>query len=121
MFVLQPVCGVFSSRFRPFSSGGQLPLFLFFMISPALIHDPSSIQIFTQKLIIIFIIIIFIIIIEILKNNNYFLATLIAITALINLFFYRCLIYSTSLTTFPTNDNSINIHQKNSTCHTCLT
>lgn len=46
------------------------------------------------------------IIAELLKNNNLILATLIAITALINLFFYTRLIYSTSLTTFPTNNNS---------------
>nr|WRO39203.1 NADH dehydrogenase subunit 2 [Eothenomys olitor] len=46
------------------------------------------------------------IITELLKNNNLILATLMAMTALINLFFYTRLIYSTSLTTFPTNSNS---------------
>nr|UZH93665.1 NADH dehydrogenase subunit 2 [Reithrodontomys mexicanus] len=47
-----------------------------------------------------------IIITELLKNNNTILATLMAMTALINLFFYTRLIYSTTLTTFPTNNNS---------------
>nr|UFR83465.1 NADH dehydrogenase subunit 2 [Synaptomys cooperi] len=52
------------------------------------------------------------IITELLKNNNLMLATLMAMTALINLFFYTRLIYSTSLTTFPTNNNSkMYIHQ----------
>lgn len=52
------------------------------------------------------------IITELIKNNNLSLATLIAITALINLFFYTRLIYSTSLTTFPSNNNSkMYIHQ----------
>nr|UFR83257.1 NADH dehydrogenase subunit 2 [Myopus schisticolor] len=46
------------------------------------------------------------IITELLKNNNLTLATLMAMIALINLFFYTRLIYSTSLTTFPTNNNS---------------
>nr|YP_010460130.1 NADH dehydrogenase subunit 2 [Chionomys nivalis]UUC05206.1 NADH dehydrogenase subunit 2 [Chionomys nivalis] len=46
------------------------------------------------------------IITELLKNNSLFLATLMAMTALINLFFYTRLIYSTSLTIFPTNNNS---------------
>nr|YP_009433771.1 NADH dehydrogenase subunit 2 [Ondatra zibethicus]UPH84172.1 NADH dehydrogenase subunit 2 [Neogale vison]ANO44480.1 NADH dehydrogenase subunit 2 [Ondatra zibethicus]ART33086.1 NADH dehydrogenase subunit 2 [Ondatra zibethicus]QHR79639.1 NADH dehydrogenase subunit 2 [Ondatra zibethicus]QJC59591.1 NADH dehydrogenase subunit 2 [Ondatra zibethicus] len=46
------------------------------------------------------------IITELLKNNNLTIATLMAMTALINLFFYTRLIYSTSLTTFPTNNNS---------------
>nr|YP_009354359.1 NADH dehydrogenase subunit 2 [Dicrostonyx groenlandicus]AQZ59710.1 NADH dehydrogenase subunit 2 [Dicrostonyx groenlandicus]QHI40058.1 NADH dehydrogenase subunit 2 [Dicrostonyx groenlandicus]QHI40071.1 NADH dehydrogenase subunit 2 [Dicrostonyx groenlandicus]QHI40097.1 NADH dehydrogenase subunit 2 [Dicrostonyx groenlandicus] len=46
------------------------------------------------------------IITELLKNNNIILSTLMAMTALINLFFYTRLIYSTSLTTFPTNNNS---------------
>nr|YP_009655123.1 NADH dehydrogenase subunit 2 [Phodopus sungorus]QCL17054.1 NADH dehydrogenase subunit 2 [Phodopus sungorus] len=43
---------------------------------------------------------------ELLKNNNYILATSMAMAALINLFFYTRLIYSTSLTTFPTNNTS---------------
>ncbi|YP_009756925.1 NADH dehydrogenase subunit 2 (mitochondrion) [Peromyscus eremicus] len=47
-----------------------------------------------------------IIITELLKNNNVILATLMAMMALINLFFYTRLIYSTTLTTFPTNNNS---------------
>nr|QHI39525.1 NADH dehydrogenase subunit 2 [Dicrostonyx torquatus] len=52
------------------------------------------------------------IITELLKNNNTILSTLMAMTALINLFFYTRLIYSTSLTTFPTNNNSkMFIHQ----------
>nr|QHI39382.1 NADH dehydrogenase subunit 2 [Dicrostonyx torquatus]QHI39616.1 NADH dehydrogenase subunit 2 [Dicrostonyx torquatus]QHI39629.1 NADH dehydrogenase subunit 2 [Dicrostonyx torquatus]QHI39642.1 NADH dehydrogenase subunit 2 [Dicrostonyx torquatus] len=52
------------------------------------------------------------IITELLKNNNMILSTLMAMTALINLFFYTRLIYSTSLTTFPTNNNSkMFIHQ----------
>nr|YP_009049041.1 NADH dehydrogenase subunit 2 [Cricetulus kamensis]AIE11606.1 NADH dehydrogenase subunit 2 [Cricetulus kamensis] len=46
------------------------------------------------------------IITELSKNNNLILATLMAITALMNLFFYTRLIYSTSLTIFPTNNNS---------------
>nr|YP_010038681.1 NADH dehydrogenase subunit 2 [Ellobius talpinus]QOY44661.1 NADH dehydrogenase subunit 2 [Ellobius talpinus] len=46
------------------------------------------------------------IITELLKNNNPILATLMAMAALINLFFYTRLIYSTALTTFPTNNNS---------------
>nr|YP_010166969.1 NADH dehydrogenase subunit 2 [Microtus chrotorrhinus]QRW36203.1 NADH dehydrogenase subunit 2 [Microtus chrotorrhinus] len=52
------------------------------------------------------------IITELMKNNNLSLATLMAMTALINLFFYTRLIYSTSLTTFPSNNNSkMYIHQ----------
>nr|YP_009414131.1 NADH dehydrogenase subunit 2 [Peromyscus attwateri]ASN66824.1 NADH dehydrogenase subunit 2 [Peromyscus attwateri] len=47
-----------------------------------------------------------IIITELLKNNNITLATLMAMMALINLFFYTRLIYSTTLTVFPTNNNS---------------
>nr|YP_010902318.1 NADH dehydrogenase subunit 2 [Neodon clarkei]QYK92110.1 NADH dehydrogenase subunit 2 [Neodon clarkei] len=43
---------------------------------------------------------------ELMKNNNLSLATLMAMAALINLFFYTRLIYSTSLTTFPSNNNS---------------
>lgn len=42
---------------------------------------------------------------ELLKNNSLILATIMAIIALINLFFYTRIIYSTSLTTFPTNNN----------------
>nr|YP_009414144.1 NADH dehydrogenase subunit 2 [Neotoma mexicana]ASN66837.1 NADH dehydrogenase subunit 2 [Neotoma mexicana] len=45
------------------------------------------------------------IIYELLKNNNTLLATIMAMMALINLFFYMRLVYSTSLTTFPTNNN----------------
>uniref|UniRef100_UPI0030E137A2 NADH dehydrogenase subunit 2 n=1 Tax=Microtus obscurus TaxID=523745 RepID=UPI0030E137A2 len=52
------------------------------------------------------------IITELMTNNNLSLATLMAMTALINLFFYTRLIYSTSLTTFPSNSNSkMFIHQ----------
>nr|QOU10236.1 NADH dehydrogenase subunit 2 [Millardia meltada] len=47
-----------------------------------------------------------IIISELLKNNSPTLATLMAMMALLNLFFYTRLIYSTSLTMFPTNNNS---------------
>ncbi|YP_009538417.1 NADH dehydrogenase subunit 2 (mitochondrion) [Peromyscus maniculatus bairdii] len=51
---------------------------------------------------------------ELLKNNNIMLATLMAMTALINLFFYTRLIYSTTLTTFPTNNNSkMSLHHTN--------
>nr|WCR48304.1 NADH dehydrogenase subunit 2 [Otomys typus helleri] len=47
-----------------------------------------------------------IIITELLKNNCLIMATLMAMMALLNLFFYTRLIYSTSLTMFPTNNNS---------------
>nr|QOU10119.1 NADH dehydrogenase subunit 2 [Aethomys hindei] len=47
-----------------------------------------------------------IIITELLKNNCTIMATLMAMMALLNLFFYTRLIYSTSLTMFPTNNNS---------------
>lgn len=46
------------------------------------------------------------IIYELLKNNCIMLATAISMIALINLFFYTRIIYSTSLTMFPTNNNS---------------
>nr|YP_010028991.1 NADH dehydrogenase subunit 2 [Grammomys selousi]QOU09795.1 NADH dehydrogenase subunit 2 [Grammomys selousi] len=46
------------------------------------------------------------IITELLKNNCTVTATLMAMMALLNLFFYTRLIYSTSLTMFPTNNNS---------------
>nr|QOU09988.1 NADH dehydrogenase subunit 2 [Hybomys sp. n. VVB-2020] len=46
------------------------------------------------------------IITELLKNNCLITATLMAMMALLNLFFYTRLIYSTSLTMFPTNNNS---------------
>nr|YP_009092270.1 NADH dehydrogenase subunit 2 [Mus fragilicauda]AHZ60941.1 NADH dehydrogenase subunit 2 [Mus fragilicauda] len=49
---------------------------------------------------------------ELMKNNCLIMATLMAMMALLNLFFYTRLIYSTSLTTFPTNNNSkMTIHQ----------
>nr|YP_010429140.1 NADH dehydrogenase subunit 2 [Serengetimys pernanus]USQ66568.1 NADH dehydrogenase subunit 2 [Serengetimys pernanus] len=48
-----------------------------------------------------------VIITELLKNNCLTLATTMAMMALLNLFFYTRLIYSTSLTTFPTNNNSM--------------
>nr|YP_009414416.1 NADH dehydrogenase subunit 2 [Neotomodon alstoni]ASN66967.1 NADH dehydrogenase subunit 2 [Neotomodon alstoni] len=55
-----------------------------------------------------------IIISELLKNNNIVLATLMAMMALINLFFYTRLIYSTTLTTFPTNNNfKMSLHHNN--------
>nr|YP_010429231.1 NADH dehydrogenase subunit 2 [Praomys morio]USQ66737.1 NADH dehydrogenase subunit 2 [Praomys morio] len=47
-----------------------------------------------------------IIITELLKNNCMILTTMMAMMALLNLFFYTRLIYSTSLTMFPTNNNS---------------
>lgn len=47
-----------------------------------------------------------IIIKELVSNNNIILPTLIAITALLNLFFYIRLIYSTSLTLFPSPNNT---------------
>nr|YP_010985574.1 NADH dehydrogenase subunit 2 [Chiromyscus langbianis]WOK81846.1 NADH dehydrogenase subunit 2 [Chiromyscus langbianis] len=43
---------------------------------------------------------------ELLKNKSLIMATLMAMMALLNLFFYTRLIYSTSLTMFPTNNNS---------------
>nr|YP_009453846.1 NADH dehydrogenase subunit 2 [Lenothrix canus]ASP44933.1 NADH dehydrogenase subunit 2 [Lenothrix canus] len=43
---------------------------------------------------------------ELLKNSSFILSTLMAMMALLNLFFYTRLIYSTSLTMFPTNNNS---------------
>nr|ASM92885.1 NADH dehydrogenase subunit 2 [Apodemus agrarius] len=46
------------------------------------------------------------IITELLKNNCLIITTMMAIMALLNLFFYTRLIYSTSLTMFPTNNNS---------------
>nr|QHB76969.1 NADH dehydrogenase subunit 2 [Hylomyscus endorobae] len=46
-----------------------------------------------------------IIITELLNNNCFILTTMMAMMALLNLFFYTRLIYSTSLTTFPTNNN----------------
>nr|YP_010029173.1 NADH dehydrogenase subunit 2 [Dasymys incomtus]QOU10106.1 NADH dehydrogenase subunit 2 [Dasymys incomtus] len=46
------------------------------------------------------------IITELLKNNCLTMATLMAMMALLNLFFYTRLIYSISLTMFPTNNNS---------------
>nr|QHB76458.1 NADH dehydrogenase subunit 2 [Hylomyscus aeta] len=46
-----------------------------------------------------------IIITELLNNDCLILTTMMAMMALLNLFFYTRLIYSTSLTTFPTNNN----------------
>nr|YP_009453755.1 NADH dehydrogenase subunit 2 [Bunomys penitus]ASP44764.1 NADH dehydrogenase subunit 2 [Bunomys penitus] len=43
---------------------------------------------------------------ELLKNNCSILPTLMAMMALLNLFFYTRLIYSMALTMFPTNNNS---------------
>nr|ASP44920.1 NADH dehydrogenase subunit 2 [Leopoldamys edwardsi] len=43
---------------------------------------------------------------ELLKNNSPTMSTLMAMMALLNLFFYMRLIYSTSLTMFPINNNS---------------
>nr|AIW63844.1 NADH dehydrogenase subunit 2 [Microcebus tanosi] len=47
-----------------------------------------------------------IIIQELTKNNNIIVATMMAIMALLNLYFYMRLIYSTSLTLFPTPNNT---------------
>nr|QOE76170.1 NADH dehydrogenase subunit 2 [Stenocephalemys albipes] len=47
-----------------------------------------------------------IIITELLKNNCIILTTMMAMMALLNLFFYTRMIYSISLTMFPTNNNS---------------
>nr|AHG32124.1 NADH dehydrogenase subunit 2 [Mus musculus musculus] len=47
-----------------------------------------------------------IIITELMKNNCLIMATLMAMMALLNLFFYTRLIYSTSLTMLPTNNDS---------------
>nr|UFR83348.1 NADH dehydrogenase subunit 2 [Microtus cabrerae] len=61
------------------------------------------------------------IITELMKNNNLPLATLMAMAALINLFFYTRLIYSTSLTTFPSNTNSnMYIHQNHTKINNLL-
>nr|YP_010029134.1 NADH dehydrogenase subunit 2 [Hybomys planifrons]QOU10040.1 NADH dehydrogenase subunit 2 [Hybomys planifrons] len=57
------------------------------------------------------------IITELLKNNCPTMATLMAMMALLNLFFYTRLIYSTSLTTFPTNSNSKMMSQHESSKH----
>nr|QUL60410.1 NADH dehydrogenase subunit 2 [Rhombomys opimus] len=43
---------------------------------------------------------------ELLKNNSVMLATFMAMTALLNLFFYTRLIYFTALTMFPSNNLS---------------
>nr|AMN14466.1 NADH dehydrogenase subunit 2 [Brachiones przewalskii] len=51
---------------------------------------------------------------ELLKNNNVILTTLMAMSALLNLFFYTRLIYSTALTVFPTsNISKMTYHQTN--------
>nr|ACJ35348.1 NADH dehydrogenase subunit 2 [Chiroderma villosum] len=42
---------------------------------------------------------------ELTKNNNIILSTFMAITALLNLYFYMRLTYSTALTMFPTTNN----------------
>nr|WPW52127.1 NADH dehydrogenase subunit 2 [Mus musculus domesticus] len=47
-----------------------------------------------------------VIITELMKNNCLIMATLMTMMALLNLFFYTRLIYSTSLTMFPTINNS---------------
>nr|ACJ35384.1 NADH dehydrogenase subunit 2 [Platyrrhinus lineatus]ACJ35385.1 NADH dehydrogenase subunit 2 [Platyrrhinus lineatus]ACJ35386.1 NADH dehydrogenase subunit 2 [Platyrrhinus lineatus]ACJ35387.1 NADH dehydrogenase subunit 2 [Platyrrhinus lineatus] len=43
---------------------------------------------------------------ELTKNNNIIMSTFMAITALLNLYFYMRLTYSTSLTMFPTTNNT---------------
>nr|Q330H3.1 RecName: Full=NADH-ubiquinone oxidoreductase chain 2; AltName: Full=NADH dehydrogenase subunit 2 [Balantiopteryx plicata]AAS91384.1 NADH dehydrogenase subunit 2 [Balantiopteryx plicata] len=55
---------------------------------------------------------------ELTKNNNIILATLMAITALLNLFFYMRLAYTTSLTMFPTTNNMKMKWQLNTTNQT---
>nr|YP_009161633.1 NADH dehydrogenase subunit 2 [Meriones libycus]AKS10908.1 NADH dehydrogenase subunit 2 [Meriones libycus] len=51
---------------------------------------------------------------ELLKNNSAILTTLMAMAALLNLFFYTRLIYSSTLTIFPTNNISkMTYHQTN--------
>nr|YP_009092142.1 NADH dehydrogenase subunit 2 [Tamias sibiricus]AHA48105.1 NADH dehydrogenase subunit 2 [Tamias sibiricus] len=42
---------------------------------------------------------------ELVSNNNIILSTLMAMIALLNLFFYMRLVYSTSLTMFPSSNN----------------
>nr|YP_007025779.1 NADH dehydrogenase subunit 2 [Pteromys volans]AEX68553.1 NADH dehydrogenase subunit 2 [Pteromys volans]QCF39420.1 NADH dehydrogenase subunit 2 [Pteromys volans]QQL92573.1 NADH dehydrogenase subunit 2 [Pteromys volans]URQ16263.1 NADH dehydrogenase subunit 2 [Pteromys volans]URQ16277.1 NADH dehydrogenase subunit 2 [Pteromys volans] len=42
---------------------------------------------------------------ELVSNNNIIISTLMAMTALLNLYFYMRLIYSTSLTLFPSSNN----------------
>nr|YP_009466914.1 NADH dehydrogenase subunit 2 [Lonchorhina aurita]AOS49708.1 NADH dehydrogenase subunit 2 [Lonchorhina aurita] len=50
---------------------------------------------------------------ELTKNNNIILPTIMAITALLNLYFYMRLVYATSLTMFPTtNSTKIKWHFK---------
>nr|YP_009024081.1 NADH dehydrogenase subunit 2 [Petaurista alborufus]AFH57701.1 NADH dehydrogenase subunit 2 [Petaurista alborufus]WBF97276.1 NADH dehydrogenase subunit 2 [Petaurista alborufus] len=43
---------------------------------------------------------------ELVSNNNVIISTLMAVTALLNLYFYMRLIYSTSLTLFPSYNNT---------------
>ncbi|NP_008044.1 NADH dehydrogenase subunit 2 (mitochondrion) [Ornithorhynchus anatinus] len=43
---------------------------------------------------------------ELIKHDNMIMATVLAITALLNLFFYMRIIYSSTLTTFPTTNNN---------------
>nr|AEJ91466.1 NADH dehydrogenase subunit 2 [Aepyprymnus rufescens]AIG22851.1 NADH dehydrogenase subunit 2 [Aepyprymnus rufescens] len=43
---------------------------------------------------------------ELVSNNNVIIATLMALSALLNLFFYMRIIYATTLTMFPTTNNS---------------
>nr|YP_009161646.1 NADH dehydrogenase subunit 2 [Meriones meridianus]AKS10921.1 NADH dehydrogenase subunit 2 [Meriones meridianus] len=58
---------------------------------------------------------------ELLKNSGVILAMLMAMTALLNLFFYTRLIYSTTLTTFPTNNTSkMSYHHSNLKANTFL-
>nr|YP_008994656.1 NADH dehydrogenase subunit 2 [Meriones unguiculatus]AGX00691.1 NADH dehydrogenase subunit 2 [Meriones unguiculatus] len=58
---------------------------------------------------------------ELLKNSSVLLTTLMAMTALLNLFFYMRLIYSTTLTIFPTNNISkMTYHQTNLKTNTFL-
>nr|UDD75301.1 NADH dehydrogenase subunit 2 [Ia io] len=58
---------------------------------------------------------------EMVKNNNIFTTTLMAIMALLNLYFYLRITYSTSLTMFPTTNNTkITWQFKNQKQVTCL-
>nr|AIG23631.1 NADH dehydrogenase subunit 2 [Sminthopsis dolichura] len=43
---------------------------------------------------------------ELINNNNITIATIMALSALLNLFFYMRIIYASSLTMFPTTNNS---------------
>nr|NP_955667.1 NADH dehydrogenase subunit 2 [Jaculus jaculus]CAC95198.1 NADH dehydrogenase subunit 2 [Jaculus jaculus] len=54
---------------------------------------------------------------ELTMNNNTYMATMMAILALLNLYFYLRLVYSSSLTLFPTSNNNKMMWQFNSLKH----